>query len=125
MLLSHKYGAINLWIWSGGNLQLCGEGPPHADRVLRLGLGQYGDWRGNYDRVDGRALALRVVAAAAPLGYVIGPIWIMDHLWFNMFIAWGIKVIVLKYGVCAALSKDAALFHGDDPRLFHPRRIPI
>ena len=61
MLLSHKYGAINLWIWSGGNLRLCGEAPPHPNRLLRLGLGQYGDWRGDYDRVDGRALALRVV----------------------------------------------------------------
>ena len=33
-----------------------------------------------------------------PLGYPIGPIWIMDHLWFNMFLAWAIKVVVLKYG---------------------------
>jgi hypothetical protein len=33
-----------------------------------------------------------------PLGYPIGPTWIMDHLWFNMFLAWLIKVVVLKYG---------------------------
>ena len=33
-----------------------------------------------------------------PQGYPVGPIWIMDHPRFNIFLAWEIKVTVLKYG---------------------------
>ncbi|NKB71095.1 MAG: hypothetical protein GKR89_28835 [Candidatus Latescibacteria bacterium] len=47
-----------------------------------------------------------------PLGYPIGPIWIMDHLWFNMFLAWLIKVVVLKYGGVGLYRKTRPFFLG-------------
>ena len=103
-------------------LQLCGEAPPHADRLLRLGLGQYGDWRGDYDRIDGRALALRLVAAA-PAG--LRNRADLDHgslvvQYVHRLGSQGNRAQIRRR---AALSEDAALFHGNDPRLFHPRRV--
>jgi hypothetical protein len=47
-----------------------------------------------------------------PLGYPIGPIVIMDHLWFNMFLAWLIKVVVLRYGGVALYRRTRPFFMG-------------
>ena len=47
-----------------------------------------------------------------PLGYPIGPTWIMDHLWFNMFLAWSIKVLVLKYGGSGRYHQTRPFFMG-------------
>jgi hypothetical protein len=33
-----------------------------------------------------------------PLGYPIGGVWLMDQLWFSIFLAWLIKMVVMKYG---------------------------
>ena len=47
-----------------------------------------------------------------PLGYPVGPTWIMDHLWFNMFLAWLIKILVLKYGGTELYDKTRPFFLG-------------
>ena len=47
-----------------------------------------------------------------PLGYPIGPTGIMDHLWFDMFLAWLIKVSVLRYGGVALYRKTRPFFMG-------------
>ena len=47
-----------------------------------------------------------------PLGYPIGPHWIMTALWFNMFLAWLIKVVVLKYGGVGLYLKTRPFFFG-------------
>ena len=47
-----------------------------------------------------------------PLGYPVGPTWIMDHLWFNMFLAWLIKVLVLKYGGAERYHQTRPFFMG-------------
>ena len=111
MLLSHKYGAINLWIWSGGNYS-------YVEKVLRTPTEFYG-W-GWVNMGIGAAIMTALMVARwlyvwwplHPLGYVIGPIWIMDHLWFNMFIAWGVKVLVLKYGGVRLYLKTRPFFMG-------------
>ena len=111
MLLSHKYGAINLWIWSGGNYS-------YVEKVLRTPTDFYG-W-GWVNMGIGAAIMTGLMVARwlyvwwplHPLGYVIGPIWIMDHLWFNMFIAWGVKVLVLKYGGVRLYLKTRPFFMG-------------
>lgn len=33
-----------------------------------------------------------------PLGYPIGAVWIMDVIWFSIFLAWISKTVALKYG---------------------------
>ena len=77
-----------------------------------MGVDQH--WDRGFDHVaaDAGALALPGVAALHPLGYPIGPIWIMDHLWFNMFLAWLIKLLVLKYGGLGFYRKTRPFFLG-------------
>jgi hypothetical protein len=111
MLLSHKYGAINLWLWGGGNYG-------YVEKFIRTPTELYG-W-GWFNMGLGAAIMAALMAARwlyvwwplHPLGYVIGPIWIMDHLWVNMFIAWGIKVLVLKYGGVRLYLKTRPFFMG-------------
>ena len=98
MELSYGYGAINLRMASDrgafgqmGNL-VHSPSEPYLWSWIHMGIGA--------------AVMLGLAVARwhylwwplHPLGYPIGPIWIMDHLWFNMFLAWAIKVAVLKYG---------------------------
>lgn len=33
-----------------------------------------------------------------PIGFVIGPVWLMDNLWFSIFVVWLIKKLILRYG---------------------------
>ena len=58
-----------------------------------------------------------------PLGYAIGPIWIIDALWFNMFLAWLIKVVVLKYGGVGLYRKTRPLLYGHDLGILHTGRL--
>jgi hypothetical protein len=98
MALSHEYGALNLSRWSkvaaytqmGNLMRTSQEANPWG--WVNIGIGA-------------AVMLLLMVARWSfvwwplhPLGYPIGPIWIMDHLWFNMFLAWLIKVVVLRYG---------------------------
>ena len=32
-----------------------------------------------------------------PIGYVMGGVWTLNGLWFSIFLAWLIKMLVLKY----------------------------
>lgn len=98
MTLSYEYGAINMRMasdrWAFGQMGRLVHSPsePYLWSWIHMGIGA--------------AIMLGLSVARwqyvwwplHPLGYPIGPIWIMDHLWFNMFLAWGIKVVVLKYG---------------------------
>ena len=111
LLLSHKYGAINLWIWQGGNYG-------YVEKFIRTPSEVYG-W-GWFNMGLGALIMTGLMAARwfylwwplHPLGYMIGPIWIMDHLWANMFITWGIKVLVLKYGGVRLYLKTRPFFMG-------------
>jgi hypothetical protein len=47
-----------------------------------------------------------------PLGFVVSPGWAMDSVWFSVFLAWMIKVVVLKYGGPSLYSKTRPLFLG-------------
>ena len=47
-----------------------------------------------------------------PVGFVIGPVWLMDELWFSVFIAWLIKKFVLKYGGARVYEKSKYFFLG-------------
>jgi len=47
-----------------------------------------------------------------PLGFVVSPGWAMDNIWFSVFLAWGIKVLVLKYGGPGVYAKTRPFFLG-------------
>ena len=114
MVLSHKYGALNLmqWIvgWQGGYdyIEPWLDTPtvPHLWGWINTGIGA-------------AFMALLMMARwryvwwpLHPLGYPLGATGIMDHLWFNMFLAWFIKMLVLKYGGIGLYQKTRPFFLG-------------
>jgi len=111
MTLGHQFGAINLWIWGGQEYT-------YAEKLIRTPMEpQVWSW---INAGIGAAMMTLLMAARwlyiwwplHPLGYVIGPIWIIHALWVNMFIAWLIKVLVLKYGGVNLYLKTRPFFMG-------------
>ncbi len=45
-------------------------------------------------------------------GFVIGGAWIMQHVWFAVFVAWLVKALVLRYGGATAYRKSLPFFMG-------------
>jgi len=45
-------------------------------------------------------------------GFVIGGAWLMQHLWFAVFVAWVVKALVLRYGGASAYRKSLPFFMG-------------
>ena len=33
-----------------------------------------------------------------PIGFAVGRVWLMNQLWFSIFLAWLLKNLVLRYG---------------------------
>ena len=111
MTLGHQYGAINLWIWGGGEYS-------YAEKLIRTPM-EPQVWNWINTAIGATIMTLLMVARwlyvwwpLHPLGYAIGPIWIIDALWFNMFLAWLIKVVVLKYGGVGLYRKTRPFFMG-------------
>ena len=115
MTLSHTYGGLNMWIiLSEGDR----GGISMVERVMRSPTGVH--WWSWINTGIGVLLMSGLMVARwlftwwplHPLGLAIGPIWIMDHLWFNMFLAWLIKIIVLKYGGVSLYMRTRPFFMG-------------
>ena len=45
-------------------------------------------------------------------GFVIGGAWMMQHVWFIVFVAWMVKALVLRYGGASAYRKSLPFFMG-------------
>ncbi len=102
LLLGYRYGAANLdqqyFHWFAQEpyrvAALLMEDPP----------GPYGPawgWMG----VGGGVMGLLTLARQRllwwplhPIGFAVGGTWIMAHAWFSIFVAWLIKLLVLRYG---------------------------
>ncbi len=112
MDLSHQYGALNLARWSKR------AGFDHMGQLIQTPQAASLD---GWVHIGIGAAVMAALTAARwhytwwplhPLGYPIGPIWIMDHLWFNMFLAWSIKVLVLRYGGVSLYRRTRPFFFG-------------
>ena len=100
--LSYIYGGINLSSWYFGG----GAKEPWlytADKVLHPegpnGLG----WlcRGIGVVVMFALMFMRnrfLWWPLHPIGFPIGPVWLMGQLWFSIFLAWLLKSLILRYG---------------------------
>ena len=111
MTMGHEFGAINIWLWGGGEYT-------YTEKLIRTPMEPY-VWSWINGGIGAAMMALLMVARwlyvwwpLHPLGYAIGPIWIIDALWFNMFLAWLIKVLVLKYGGVRLYLKTRPFFMG-------------
>ena len=111
MYLGHRYGAINLWLSSGGGYNF-------AETLIRTPTDPFvSSW---FNTAIGMVIMTGLMVGRwlflwwpfHPIGYVIGPVWIMDHLWINMFMAWLLKVLVLKYGGVRLYLKTRPFFLG-------------
>ncbi len=47
-----------------------------------------------------------------PIGFLIAPVWLMDQLWFSIFIVWLIKKLILKYGGATVYERLKYFFLG-------------
>ena len=47
-----------------------------------------------------------------PIGFPIMTSWVVDWMWFSIFFAWVIKVIILKYGGAAVFTRSRDFFLG-------------
>ena len=47
-----------------------------------------------------------------PIGFLVGPVWLMDQLWFSIFVVWLIKKLILKYGGVGIYNKFKYFFLG-------------
>jgi len=47
-----------------------------------------------------------------PLGFAIGPVWLMSQIWFSVFLAWFLKSLILRYGGSKVYKKTVPFFLG-------------
>ena len=100
--LAYEHGGITLnsWFFQGGPMapfrlmaeKLKDPSPPSGNGYLLMS--------------GGAAVTIALTALRAsfswfalhPIGFAIGGVWLMNQLWFSVFLAWLIKTLVLRYG---------------------------
>lgn len=114
--ISYKYGGLNLnsWFFRGGPMAPFNyitdliKNPTDSNKIgwLCRGIGLFVMTGLMFMRQQFLWWPLH------PIGFVIGPVWLMDQLWFSIFIAWLIKKIILKYGGAHVYEKSKYFFLG-------------
>lgn len=107
----HNYGVLNLGIWGDGGFN-------YVVRLIRSPTEP--DLWGWINTGVGAVIMMLLMLVRwryvwwplHPLGYPVAPIWVMDQLWFSMFLAWLIKVLVLKYNGVGVYRKTRPFFLG-------------
>ena len=99
--LSYRHGGINgnSWFFSGG------AKAPYNYIISLLINPPDTNWLGWIFKSVGSLVMLFLMFMRSrflwfpfhPIGFAIGPIWIMDQIWVTVFFAWMIKLIFLKY----------------------------
>jgi hypothetical protein len=47
-----------------------------------------------------------------PIGYPVSMVWLMDQLWFSIFLAWLFKLTIMKYGGPGLFQRAKPFFLG-------------
>jgi hypothetical protein len=102
MKLSYSDGGINLnsWFFVGGPMA------PYnytSEKLLSPTSPDIEGWV--YTGIGAGVMVLLMLARQRwlwwplhPVGFPIGCVWIMDNIWFSIFLAWLFKAVILKYG---------------------------
>jgi hypothetical protein len=114
--LAYKYGGLNCNDWFFGG----GAKAPFNFFVSKILNPSEPNWLGWYITGSGALGMLFLMFMRSrflwwpfhPIGFAIGPVWIMDHIWFTIFLAWLIKTIVVRYGGLKLFQKLRPLFLG-------------
>jgi hypothetical protein len=114
--LAYKYGGLNCndWFFSGG------ARAPFDFFVSKIINPSEPNWLGWYITAGGSIGMWFLMFMRSkflwwpfhPIGFAIGPVWIMDQIWFTIFIAWLIKAVVVRYGGLKLFQKLRPLFLG-------------
>jgi len=114
--LAYEYGGINLngWFFGGGTRA------PFDYITTKLNTPTMPNIEGWIHTFLGGGIMVLFMLARHhllwwplhPIGYPIGAVWLMDQLWFSIFLAWLIKLIVMKYGGPALYRKTRPFFLG-------------
>ena len=114
--LAYEYGGINLngWFFGGGTLA------PFDYITTKLNApttANVSGWVQTF--IGGGIMALLVLARHTllwwplhPIGYPIGAVWLMDQLWFSIFLAWLLKLMIMKYGGPGLFRRARPFFLG-------------
>ena len=114
--LAYEYGGINLngWFFGGGTRA------PFDYITTKLNaptVPNISGWVHTF--IGGGIMALLVLARHTllwwplhPIGYPIGAVWLMDQLWFSIFLAWLIKLLAIKYGGPGLFRRTRPFFLG-------------
>ena len=113
--MAHRHGGINLvgWFFKGG--------PSTVYNYAVRGLEPAGvAWDGLAFCAGGGAVMLLLMWARHhvlwwplhPLGFAVAANHLMDKIWFSIFIAWGVKRLVLRFGGPAIYAASVRFFLG-------------
>jgi len=113
--LVYRYGAINMgdWFFSGGPRTAY----EHTIRNLAP-TGVYWPGWGFFTGGGGMMVLLMWLRQRLawwpihPIGFPIGANLMMNSLWFSVFVAWLLKILILRYGGSAAYQRGQAFFLG-------------
>ena len=114
--LAYKYGGLNCNDWFFGG----GAKAPFDFFVSKIINPTEPNWLGWYITIGGAGIMWLLMFMRSrflwwpfhPIGFAIGPVWIMDQIWFTIFIAWLIKTVVLRYGGLKLFQRLRPLFLG-------------
>lgn len=114
--LAYRHGGIhgNEWFFGGGAVapweyvasKLTNPEPPNKTGWALKGIG-----------AGGMALLMTLRTRFLwfpfhPIGFAVGPIWIMDHLWLTVFLAWATKWTLLRIGGVGLYRRGRPFFLG-------------
>ena len=114
--LAYEYGGVNLngWFFGGGTRA------PFDYITTKLNaptVPNISGWVHTF--IGGGIMALLVLARHTllwwplhPIGYPIGAVWLMDQLWFSIFLVWLIKLLAIKYGGPGLFRRPRPFFWG-------------
>ena len=116
MTLSYKYGGVNLnsfWFKSVPQNAFSYIAPLFAHPTLT-------SWTGwGFTGLGAGLMALLTYIRYRfvwwplhPLGFATGTFYIMNWVWFSIFVAWVLKIVILKYGGSAGYARTRPFFLG-------------
>ena len=102
LYLAYEYGGINLnsWFFGGGTRapfdfiaeKLKTPTGPSLEGWVNTALG------GGFMTLLMFARHHLLWWPLHPIGYTVSMVWLMDQLWFSIFLAWLLKLVTIKYG---------------------------
>ncbi len=116
LYLAYEYGGINLndWFFSGGARAPFDFVAEKLQTPTEPSLEAWGN-----TLFGGTLMALLMLARHRllwwplhPIGYPISMVWLMDQLWFSIFLAWLFKLIIMKYGGPGLFRRAKPFFLG-------------